>query len=392
MIDNRMFSGGTAIENGPPAAYPANGRPRRRRFSLFRVILAVVILCLIALVSYAFLNPALPPTVLLDSANSSLEAARKAGALRYAEPMLRQAEALAYAGRMEMALQNGRLAPFRDYGKADSLLWLAQQTALEASVKSRDSLANVRGQFSLERAELQSELISWLEALNGSLAKLNYNRYWSSAELQLKISDRLATAGEYDNAQRSLAVGRAWLAKLSEGMTSYNAEDANMLKTWRRWVAETIEESRATGAYAIIVDKAAHKTYLIKGGERFHTYNCELGYGSANQKMFSGDGATPEGRYHITQKRHRGSKFYKALNINYPNDSDRRRFAENKSRGIISQKARIGGWIEIHGHGGKGSDWTEGCVALRDKDMDHIMQFVSEGTPVTIVRRSDRWP
>lgn len=392
MIDNRMFSGGTAVENGPPASYPADGRSRKRRFSPFRVILAVATICVVSFVTYAFLNPPLPPTVLLESANGSLDAARKAGALRYAEGTLRKAEELTHAGWMEMARQNGRLAPFRDYSRTDSLLWLAQQTALEASVAARDSLSDVRGQFSLERAELQSELTSWLEALNGSLAKLHYNGYWSAAELQLKISDRLAGAGEYDNAQKSLAVGRAWLARLAQGMTSYNAEDANMLKTWRRWVAETIEESRATGTNAIIVDKAAHKTYLIKAGSLAHTYNCELGYGSANQKMFSGDGATPEGRYYITKERHRGSKFYKALNINYPNDSDRQRFANNKAKGIISQKARIGGWIEIHGHGGKGSDWTEGCVALRDKDMDHIMQFVDEGTPVTIVRRSDRWP
>jgi L,D-peptidoglycan transpeptidase YkuD (ErfK/YbiS/YcfS/YnhG family) len=51
----------------------------------------------------------------------------------------------------------------------------------------------------------------------------------------------------------------------------------------------------------------------------------------------------------------------------------------------LPASAKIGGLIEIHGNGGKGIDWTEGCVALTDSEMDIIFKFTKVGTPVTIV-------
>ncbi|MBK7142859.1 MAG: L,D-transpeptidase [bacterium] len=345
-----------------------------------------------AWVVYLFLTPAEPNEVLLRSAKLALETARTAGAVRYSESLFRDAEKLINAGWMEMSYQNGRLAPLRDYEKSDSLLMQAIKTASEATTNTQQSLSDLRTTVHNERQDLKDELNSWLQALNGSLAKLSLNRYWSMADLSAKQADRLVVAGEYADAREEMALSRTWLAKLATSMDEYNDQDSQFLKVWRRWVAETVADSRATGGSAIIVDKARHKLFLIKGGAVIHTYNCELGYNAGHQKMFSGDGATPEGKYRISAYRPRGSRYYKALNINYPNDTDRKRFSDNKSKGIISQRARIGGLIEIHGHGGQGKDWTEGCVALTNNEMDHLMKYVANGTPVTIVRRSDQWP
>lgn len=356
--------------------------------------LLIVTACLIPLVwvVYLFLTPPEPPEVLLQSARLALDTAEKAGARRYSEGIYRDAEGLMKAGWMEMAFQKGRLVPFRNYRKADSLLLVALKTANDATAQTRDYLDNLRTLIQTERKDLADELSSWLEALNGSLAKLSLATYWASADYTAKQADRLFLAGEYEEAHESISLSRTWLKKMAESMERYDDQDAEFINIWRRWVQETLADSRATGGYAIIVDKTAHKLYLVKAGTLVHTYGCELGYNAAHQKMFSGDGATPEGKYRVTAYRPRGSRYYKALNINYPNDADRKRFSENKARGIISQRARIGGLIEIHGHGGQGKDWTEGCVALTNKEMDHIMKFVSSGTPVTIVRRSDRWP
>ncbi len=99
-----------------------------------------------------------------------------------------------------------------------------------------------------------------------------------------------------------------------------------------------------------------------------------------------GNKATPEGLYRITKK-FEGSKtkYYKALLLNYPNDEDKARFKDEIARGSLPLDATIGGLIEIHGSGGKGIDWTEGCVALTDKEMDLIFKITKVGTPVTIV-------
>jgi hypothetical protein len=338
------------------------------------------------------LNPAEPPVWLLQSAKGAVQSAHQAGALRYSERTYRNAETLVNQGWMEMARQNGRLAPWRNYDKADSLLLLAVKTASDAASQARTYVANIQALALREQKDLQDELVSWEEALNGSLAKISLKGYYSSADFALQTADRLMKAGEFEEARESMTVAQMWMKRLGESLNQYDNDEAGKLVTWRRWVQETVDDSRAAGTYAVVIDKAKHKTFLVKAGKVIHTYDCDLGYNSARQKMFSGDGCTPEGKYVVSVAKSRGSRYYKALLINYPNEADRQRFNENKSRGVISRRARIGGLIEIHGNGGRNRDWTEGCVALTDREMDHLMQFVGVGTPITIVRRSDRWP
>jgi hypothetical protein len=79
------------------------------------------------------------------------------------------------------------------------------------------------------------------------------------------------------------------------------------------------------------------------------------------------------------------SKYYKALLINYPNEEDIRLFRRARTLGLFLPRTRIGGLIEIHGDGGRDQNWTEGCVALTNSDMDDLFARVDVGTPVTIV-------
>jgi murein L,D-transpeptidase YafK len=96
--------------------------------------------------------------------------------------------------------------------------------------------------------------------------------------------------------------------------------------------------------------------------------------------------ATPEGMYKITKKIEGSkTKYYKALLLNYPNDEDKENFKSEIERGSLPASARIGDLIEIHGNGGKGIDWTEGCIALTDKEMDVVYKIARVGTPVTII-------
>jgi murein L,D-transpeptidase YafK len=78
------------------------------------------------------------------------------------------------------------------------------------------------------------------------------------------------------------------------------------------------------------------------------------------------------------------SKYYRALLLDYPNAEDRARHEENRRRGI-RHKGGLGGLIEIHGMGGQGKDWTRGCVAVTNQEMDRLWDLVSTGAPVTIV-------
>ena len=332
-----------------------------------------------------------PPVSSLEKAKIALKQAADAGALRYNVDQYRLSEDLLKKGWMEMARQKGRLAPFRNYHIADSILTLANSQALEAAKLTRMAIDSLGFLARSDRDNLQAELRTWREALDGSLENFRAEHYWSAADMALKTSQALISIGEFESAREAVKSGKDALEDLENSVAEYANEEAQKIGVWRSWVDATLNESRTNGSYALIIEKSSHRAYLVSGGKLVRTYNCELGYNSARQKLFSGDGATPEGMYYVTKVKY-NSKFRHALLIDYPNAMDIKRFRDNKSKGIISRFARIGALIEIHGEGGKQEDWTDGCVALSNKDIDHLMQYAQAGTPVTIVRKSDRWP
>ncbi|MBI5268021.1 MAG: L,D-transpeptidase family protein, partial [candidate division Zixibacteria bacterium] len=286
-----------------------------------------------------------PPTPSLDNAKARLADAARAGAIRYAEPTYRKAEALVQSGWLEIARQNGRLGPLRDYKAADSILALAVLASQEAIAKAKDSVDRVSFKTRTGMDDLEKQIGNWTESVNGSLARYKLERFANAAELQLQVARSLHLRGEYDEALTAITKGNETLRQLSVLFADFADADARRLGIWQSWVNETLDRSRATDGYAVIVDKSAHKTYLVKSGRLIKSYNCELGYNSAHQKLLAGDGATPEGRYQVVQIKIRSSKYYKALLLDYPNEVDRKRFADNKRQGIISTRARIGGLI-----------------------------------------------
>jgi murein L,D-transpeptidase YafK len=113
---------------------------------------------------------------------------------------------------------------------------------------------------------------------------------------------------------------------------------------------------------------------------------ADLGSNRLQQKRHAGDKATPEGRYHVTARKEGGqTRYHKALLLDYPNGEDRSRFARIRAEGGVPDGVGPGRHIEIHGHGGRERDWTDGCVALADADIDAVFARVPVGTPVTIV-------
>jgi murein L,D-transpeptidase YafK len=125
---------------------------------------------------------------------------------------------------------------------------------------------------------------------------------------------------------------------------------------------------------------------VYKSGRLAVEYPIELGSNWIGDKRLRGDMATPEGRYHVRKKKGAGqTKYHRALEIDYPNETDMKWFREAKRRGELPAHAKIGGVIEIHGDGGKGENWTEGCVALRNDHMEKVFALAAVGTPVTIV-------
>jgi hypothetical protein len=132
-------------------------------------------------------------------------------------------------------------------------------------------------------------------------------------------------------------------------------------------------------ADAVIVKKSEREMRLLRGGAVIATIPVGLGSNPQGDKVQQGDGRTPEGDY-VLDWRNPQSRFHRSIHISYPNAADR---AQAAARGVSP-----GGGIFIHGtpwlDNVAGFDWTNGCIAVTNADMDVIWAMVPDGTPITI--------
>jgi murein L,D-transpeptidase YafK len=139
----------------------------------------------------------------------------------------------------------------------------------------------------------------------------------------------------------------------------------------------------------IRIDKSDHKLELVSGSDVVRTYKVAIGPGGVGPKLYEGDKRTPVGTYRVTG-RIKGL-FHQFLVVSYPNDEDKARYAELKRRGEVPAGRGVGHGIGIHGVGSdefegvhKQSDWTLGCIALDDDEIDEVARLVRDGTKIVI--------
>ena len=134
----------------------------------------------------------------------------------------------------------------------------------------------------------------------------------------------------------------------------------------------------------VVVYKAKRLMELQFQGKAVRTYRISLGDNPSGHKVREGDERTPEGSY-VIDYRNGNSGYHRSLHISYPNQQDR----ENAKRLNVDP----GGLIMIHGLPNgyswakrlfKGRDWTNGCIAVTDEEIDEIWRLVKDGTPITI--------
>jgi murein L,D-transpeptidase YafK len=137
----------------------------------------------------------------------------------------------------------------------------------------------------------------------------------------------------------------------------------------------------APRANHIVVSKSNRVLALMSGEKTMKRYKVHLGFAPEGHKLRSGDGRTPEGRYYIDRRNPR-SDFYLSLGVSYPNALD---IARARAMGV-----RPGGDIFIHGGPRRPvdrskTDWTAGCIAVSDAEIEEIWSMVPTGIPITIL-------
>jgi len=186
------------------------------------------------------------------------------------------------------------------------------------------------------------------------------------------------------------------------------------MRGWQYWVAGILGicgVGAATAAWSVAerdsqapvihVWKARHEMWLQEGDRVVRTFRVALGTDPKAGKLLRGDHRTPEGQYYICEKRPQ-SRFHRFLGISYPNVDDAERaltahlISADEWASIFFATLRqttppwhtvMGGDVGIHGYGGRepvAFDWTEGCIAVSDADIDYLYDRVSVGTRVII--------
>lgn len=130
---------------------------------------------------------------------------------------------------------------------------------------------------------------------------------------------------------------------------------------------------------SIVVNKGDRRMFLLNNQDILETYDFDLGFSPVGHKQVEGDGKTPEGTYLIDRRNPR-SKFHLSIGISYPNARDR-----EIARALGKSP---GGEIFIHGQPNnekaKGRDWTAGCIAVQNNEIEQIYAMVKTGTIITL--------
>ncbi len=148
----------------------------------------------------------------------------------------------------------------------------------------------------------------------------------------------------------------------------------------------SVEDYEQLLAELVVVEKSKRRLHLVRRGKPVRSYPISLGFAPEGHKQQEGDGRTPEGTYRLDWRRP-SSRFYKAIHIDYPNETDRMR--------AVQLGVRPGGLIMIHGQPRPNShadlqevvrneDWTKGCIAVSNLAIEEIWEATRDGTPIEI--------
>jgi len=359
---------------------------KRKIVKLILLITALIIFIAGIVFLILILRTPQPPSKEIEDARKAILEAKRAGADQYALLQYKKAQTSYDSAMCYFRLENEKIFFKRDFS-------LSKINAIKSAKEAIDAEKSAKAISRNFKSYLETKIDSLDQLLNhfkDIFVKLPLDNYvytdFTKGRILLLESKYAFENSNYNNCNKKVDLASEHISKAYEVAKLLLNDYFKLYPSWMAWADETIDYSKKNKTNAIIVDKFSKKAYLYESGILKFSTDIELGKNWIGFKKFKGDKATPEGRYTIIKKKvDPHTKYHKALLIDYPNGEDKKRFHEAKRKGLIPRNKDIGNMIEIHGGGGQGANWTDGCVALRNSDIDKIYNIINEGTPVTIV-------
>lgn len=369
-----------------PGLFPGiffNMKKASRRRLTFSII-TLILIGIIVFGAYKYFTNQ-PPKDEIRNAMEAISAARKVEANKYARKKFIASENALELAMKEWELQNKKFFISRDYtilrDLANQALFLGNEAWREASVEKDSVGINLKHQL----GRIQSQIDEFEKNYkNLPLSAISFERF-SKARMNYIEANNDFRKNQYYEAEKAAAQSEKTMTQMLKIAKEKLADFYNDYPKWKK-NAQYARELSAKGQLVILVNKLESTAYVLKSGKTLAQFKVEFGSNWMGNKIAMGDNATPEGIYKVTQKKSGSkTKYYKALLLNYPNEEDKKRFDNLVKNGSIPKKSKIGGLIQIHGFGGKGVNWTEGCIAMENDDMDKVYNLVQINTPVIII-------
>lgn len=353
-----------------------------------KLLLGMVFLSLIIAIFsvYVFFMMDETPAQEVDEARISLNNASKEKKLPVAEEIFNEAKSLYDSAMIAWQEENEKLFFMRDFSRVRMFAAQSGRMSLLSVETAKTEVSNIKETVYSKKDKLLKQVSQYNKVFNKVPLNKAQRDQWSKGNMLLQEGVQAYGNGNYPLAEQKFNSSESYILPVLEYVNKVVKDYFESYSDWKKWAAQAVDRSRKEKKYALVVDKFARNAMLYFKGNLHSEYEVELGPKWIGDKNFQGDKSTPEGIYKVTRKKANGeTKYYKALLLNYPNDDDKKRFQSAKKNGLIDKNATIGNLIEVHGHGGKGIDWTDGCVALNDTDMDKLYPLCKVGTEVVIV-------
>jgi len=357
---------------------------RKRCKILILLALAIALLISVWLVAVAFLQ--VSPETDIALARNKLSDARAAGADIYSPAFFAEATAWYDSATHAWELQNDRPFFNRDYQPAISFANLSIQKSIVAAQKALTYSRNLESNLKKKLGLLEERCLIFDKQF-GNLPLNNEVRHsFQFARMSLQEANAAYNNLNYLLCGEKLKVAGQEIDFIFSDTKQTLEDYFTLFGLWSDWNNQAVQYSKSYQDFSLVVSKFQKMCIVYHKGSQVAKFDIELGKNWIGDKHHKGDKTTPEGKYKVEKKKSgKQTRYFKALLLDFPNLADKQRFEIARKNGTISKHTEIGGLIEIHGEGGRGTNWTDGCIALKNDDMEWLFSRVKEGTPVFIV-------